>query len=280
MYPDQSLGRQLLDRLELRQTQDRLATVNVFVEQPGLTESELVDAIGASGASVHRRTVQRLRHIVLSGVGSWARWNVCGPTWVCWQCGRAVGSARDQGCVNSFLARDFLPVDLGGYCSDCQMTLAEAPDNQRRAGRSPLANRRTTLIAIGALYENDNLMRELLGSNRRLAGRDFVVANLAENPDGGPTSVQRRLAEELPFAPTLRTIKRYSRLLRSPKAQMLFSSVGSIGWTCLGCATWGSATDLDELRADAPAGFCPTDVRGLCFNCRDRVDGSCPKEDK
>src|SRR5579885_1695512 len=76
-----------------------------------------------------------------------------------------------------------------------------------RPGRaaSSFANRRASVVPVGALYQRQGLLRELLGSDRRLLARDYVVANLAENPRLGPSAVHHLLADELAVQPSVRS---------------------------------------------------------------------------
>ncbi|MGH2458584.1 MAG: hypothetical protein ACRDIY_06920, partial [Chloroflexota bacterium] len=226
---------------------------------------------------VHRRTVYRTLALLHSPSGCRARGETVGAVWVCWGCGRALAPALDDPAIASLRASHLLPLDLGGYCARCQRALDQAPGDggelppglRRGRSASGVATRRASVIPVGALYQNPGLMRELMGSDRRLLGRDFVVANLAENPRAGPTAVHRRLADELAIVPTSRSVARVSGALHGPKARIVFSSLGALGWSCLACDAWGTVADPEALRRGAPDGFVPTDVRGLCPACQD-----------
>ena len=275
-FDDETVER-LLQRLGLRQTVERRETLRAFLESPGLPAAALAAALVGRGVDVHRRTVYRTLALLRSPAGSQARWDVVGPVWVCWGCGRALASARDDDASNNLFARQLLPLDLGGYCARCQHALDRAnvdesrelpPGLRRGRAASPLATGRASVIPIGALYQNPVLMRELLGSERRLMQRDFIVANLAENPRAGPSAVRDLLEDELAILPAPRSVNRVSGALHGPRAQILFSSLGALGWACLACDSWGAVDDPDALRSSAPDGFVPTDVRGLCPTCR------------
>jgi len=273
----------LIQRLGLRQTVERRETLGAFLESPGLPAAALAAALVDRGVDVHRRTVYRTLALIRSPAGSRARWDVVGPVWVCWGCGRALASARDDDATGGLLAHHLLPLDLGGYCARCQRSLDRARGNARqelppglRRGRaaSTFATHRAGVIPVGALYQNPGLMRELLGSERRLMQRDYVVANLAENPRAGPAAVHQLLEDELAILPTARSVKRVSGALHGPRAQLLFSSLGAMGWSCLACDSWGAVGNPDGLRSSAPDGFVPTDVRGLCLLCQEAGTGS------
>lgn len=262
-------------------TVERREIVRRFLESPGLPAAALGATLAGQGIDVHRRTVYRTLALIHSPAGSRARWEVVGPFWVCWGCGRALISARDDSATSSLLARHLLPLDLGGYCARCQRALDRErtdaggglpPGLRRGRAASTFATRRASVIPVGALYQNPGLMRELLGSERRLMGRDFVVANLSENPRAGPAAVHHLLEDELAVLPTTRSVKRVSGALHGPKAQLLFSSLGAIGWSCLACDSWGTVADLEALRSSAPDGFFPTDVRGLCRACHEAAN--------
>jgi len=277
MLAADEVARGLLRQLGLRQTVGRLAVTRIFIERPGLPASALITELSDLGVAVNRRTVYRTLDEIFSPAGCLARWAVCGPRWVCWGCGRAWSDVPDASIVSGLVNGGVLPLDLGGYCGRCQAMLADgnsflADDAHlgRRPGRgaSPFANRRATTIPIGALYQNPALLRELLGSSRRIASRDFVVANLAENPRAGPTAIHRLLQVELPLVPTLRSVKRVSGALHGPKAMILFASLGVVGWSCSGCTGYGQVPDVAKVQGATPEGFVLTDVRGLCGACR------------
>ena len=244
---------------------ERLALTAAFLERPGLGAAALVEALAAAGTTVHRRTAYRLLARLASPAGGLARWRLTGPSWVCWGCGRAIETA-DAAAVREPRGRGILPLDLGGYCAACQ----EAPPRRPGpASRTP-RGRGAPLVPIGALYRNPNLLREILGSSRRLPGRDYIVANLAEHPRSSPAELHRRLAEELAVTPGLRTVKRVSGALRGPKARMLLARLGAVAWWCAACEAWGPVAAAPLFEA-APPGFWPTDIRGLCSACQDRV---------
>jgi len=258
----------------LRQTAERRAAVGVLLDYPGLSVGALAEALRARGLPASRRTLHRLIEHVRSSSGCLARWRVIGPVWVCWGCGRAVASARDDPPADALATQGLVPLDFGGYCATCQQHLAgqrdgDVPPGLRRGrSASTFTNRRATAIPVGAIYQNATLMRDLLGSSRRIAQRDYVVANLAENPRSGPTTVHQFLNDEVPIVPALRSVKRLSSQLHGPKAQILFASLGAIAWTCLACAAWGTIADPAIVHRWAPTGFAPTDVRVLCAGCR------------
>ena len=281
MTIDHETAGRLLRRLGLRQTAERRATARAFLEAPGLPAAALAAGIASQGVDVHPRTVYRTLATLRGPIGSRARWEVVGPAWVCWGCGRALASARGDPATALLLARHLVPLDLGGYCPRCQRALDRARSDDApnlppglRPGRaaSSFANRRASVVPVGALYQRQGLLRELLGSDRRLLARDYVVANLAENPRLGPSAVHHLLADELAVQPSVRSVKRVSGVLHGPKARMLFSMLGALGWSCLGCDAWGTIDRPDALRAGAPDGFVPTDVRALCPSCQDAAD--------
>lgn len=262
-------ARQVLRALRIRQTVERLAATRLFLAWPGLSGSALVAALAAVDVPIHRRTAYRLFALLRSPAGGLARWRVVGPNWVCWSCGRALEPVAEA-TSQALRGMGVLPLDLGGYCAACQAALVgDASRQGSPAGRvaPPGRNRPAAIVPVRDLYQNPNLLRDLLGSSRRLPGRDYVVANLAEHPRAGPSEIHRLLGEELPIAPGLRSVKRVSSALRGPKARMLFASLGAIGWSCTACAAWGQVTRAAPVFDAAPTGFWPTDVRGLCPSC-------------
>lgn len=283
-----NLPGQILRRLALRETSERLEIVRLFLESPGLSPGALARELQARGIEIHRRTVSRTFAVLQSPTGCLARWELVGPTWVCWGCGTGTPAARTEPAVTSMLGAGILPLDLGGYCPRCQNVLssrridpAVVPPGLRKVRTaSAQVNRRALLVPVSLLYQNPALMRELLGSNRRLMQRDYTVAHLVENPRAGPTTLHRLLQDELPLAPTLRSVKRVSSILRGPKAQMLFSSLGAIAWSCQGCSAWGATPNSAVVRDAAPPGFIPTDVRTLCPTCRDSEKAHCHNREK
>lgn len=280
MTIDESVIRDVLWRLSLRQTIERQEVTRLFLEYPGLSAGMITTELQARAADVHRRTVYRLLSVLLGPKGSLVRWEVVGPVWVCWGCGAALASARDDLLTARFQSSGLLPLDLGGYCAECQNAMATPgtltpPGLRHGRSASPFTNRRAAVVPVRALYEHPRITRELLGSERRLAQRDYIVANLAENPRSGPSAVHRLLDDELALVPTLRSVKRASGALHGPKAQMLFSSLGAAGWSCLGCAAWGSISDTAPLRHNGPERFHLTDIRALCADCRNSSGFTC-----
>ncbi len=270
MTTKSGLAEVFLDRLGLRQTSERRLAFEVLLERPGLSATECTRELESRNKSVDHRTIQRLFKIFWSREGCLARLQVVGPRWVCWGCGRAIADARTIGATAVRSFGGAIPVELGGYCSQCQTptTSEEAGTTGRRA--TPPASwtsRRAPQIPIGLLYGNPNLMRELVGSNRRVAGRDYAIAVLAENPQAGPTASLRILEDELSVSLSLRTVKRYSTALRGPKAQMLFASCGAMGWKCCTCNNWGQISNVSLFQDSAPDGFTPTDATALCVVC-------------
>ncbi len=283
-----NLARQILSRLALRETDERLEVVRFFLESPGLSPGALIRELQDSGIAIHRRTVSRTLAILHSPAGALARWEIVGPVWVCWGCGKATPMPRSELVVTGILTTGLLPLDFGGYCRTCQTALSSGRTDPAvvppglRKGRSASAQvkRRALLVPVSSLYQNPALMRELLGSRRRSMQRDYTVANLVENPRVGPSALHRLLEDELPLAPTLRSVKRVSGALHSPKAQMLFSSLGAIGWSCPGCTAWGGVPDVVGLHRAAPSGFFPTDLRALCSACRANAQSNCHIREK
>ncbi|HUX88272.1 MAG TPA: hypothetical protein VMW65_14820 [Chloroflexota bacterium] len=266
---------ELLQWLKLRQTQERLATTQLLLENPGLSARALAAKLSDRGADVHRRTLQRILGLFRSPDGCFGRWHTVGPLWVCWGCGQAIARA-DADTTASLQAKSVLPLDLGGYCVHCQASLVgdeaeRAPGLRPSRATSVVANRRATIVSVNHLYQNPRLMRELLGSDRRSSNRDYTIANFVENPRTGPVSIQRALETELPAAPSLRSVKQISSLLHQPKAQILFSRLGTIGWSCLACTTWGIVAEPAVLWSNAPDRFAPTDVRALCPTCLEQA---------
>jgi len=268
---DSNAAANFLERLQLRQTQERLATTQLLLEYPGLSAHALTEQLSKRGADVHRRTLQRILGLFRSPAGCVGRWHTVGPLWVCWGCGQAIARA-DKTATDLLLARNVLPLDLGGYCVHCQAALVgeeaeRAPGLRPSRATSVFANRRATVMSVDRLYQNPGLMRELLGSDRRSSTRDYTIANFVENPRTGPISIQRSLENELATAPSLRSVKGLSSRLHYPKAQILFSRLGTIGWSCLACLTWGIVAEPAALWSSAPDHFAPTDVRALCPAC-------------
>src|SRR5579884_1666567 len=283
-----NLAGQILSRLALRHTRERLEIVRVFLESPGLSPGALARELQTGGMLIHLRTVTRMVAALQGPTGCLARWEVAGPAWVCWGCGRGIQAMRTEPAVTGLLAVGVLPLDLGGYCQACQEVLssypidpAAVPPGLRKVrSASAQVNRRALLVPVSPLYQNPALMRELLGSNRRVIQRDYTVAHLVENPRAGPTTLHRLLQDELAPAPALRSVKRVSSILRSPKAQMLFSSLGAVAWACLGCSAWGAVPNPTLVRDTAPPGFVSTDVRTLCSTCRETKRVNCHNREK
>ncbi len=126
MTIDHETAGRLLRRLGLRQTAERRATTRAFLEAPGLPAAALAAGIASQGVDVHPRTVYRTLATLRGPIGSRARWEVVGPAWVCWGCGRALASARGDPATALLLARHLVPLDLGGYCPRCQRALDRA----------------------------------------------------------------------------------------------------------------------------------------------------------
>jgi hypothetical protein len=266
---------EFLRRLKLRQTEERLAAMQLLLEYPGLSLATSVIRLREQGANVHRRTLQRLLNLFRSPLGCLARWQTVGAWWVCWGCGQAIASA-DPSATSVLFAQALLPLDLGGYCRDCLTALIaeaanSAPGLRQSRSTSTFANRRATVVPVDQLYQNPSLMREFFGSDRHSSRRDYAIANLVENPRAGPLALQQLLEVEEPTALSLRSIKQISSRLRSPKAQILFSCLGTVGWTCLACSQWGVIPQADQLWQSAPDRFAPTDVRALCSSCHDEA---------
>lgn len=263
----------MLASLGLKQTRQRVGILRLMLERPGLSPASLLACLQADGIPANQMTVHRVVTLFRSPAGCIARWRIVGPAWVCWGCGLAIGTVDDRTAVNGFQTNDILPLDFGGYCVECQRYLVQPgpgdppPGLRRGRSESTFANRRVVLIPIDAFYENPTLMRDLLGSARRTFRRDYIVANLAENPRMGPELIYQSLQSEMPVVPTRRWVKQVSSLLHNPKAQILFGSLGAIGWACLACDKWGIAPDPGALSRSAPEGFAVTDVRALCASC-------------
>jgi hypothetical protein len=274
MTVDPVVVERLLAEVGLRRTNERSQALRLSLERPGWSSQAVAAALAATGADVHWRTVHRLHLVLASPAGAWARFRCLGPRWTCWRCGRAI-EAADPACAEAALPPGVLPLELGGYCGPCLDSVAAgASDEEPLTGaRLPVkrSGRRAVAVPIRALYDNPNLQRELLGSERRVTTRDNVVASLALQPRLGPRAIQESLDQDLPVAPSLRTVQRYWRSLTGPKARILFASLGAVPWTCTGCDAWGQVANPGRLRQNAPPHFALTDVRGLCGSCHQNV---------
>jgi|GEM_PF-3869402 len=267
---EESRAAALLDRLGLRKTDQRVRIARQLLARPGLSAVAVDRALRESSEVVSRRTIYRLATAIFSRAGCLARWDVVGPGWVCWRCGDWFAESREGPTTATLRGTGLLPLDLGGYCRACQLAITTENCSPRdgRGRSSRIDSRRVTALPIGALYENASLRRDVLGSERRGLPRDYVAALFAENPLLGPTELHRLLDAELPIAPSLRSVKRVSSALHRPEVQILFAAVGSPGWTCLSCSTWGRVENPESLQGFAPDGFVLTDLRVLCRECQ------------
>ncbi len=269
-----------LARLQLRQTSERVEMARLLLDRPGLSPTEAARELERFQRGVDRRTVQRFLKIFKGAAGGVARLDAMGPRWVCWECGRAVADALDVAAVAASDIPGAVAIDFGGYCQSCAERIASETDaGTRLNGRRPTANGRIPLVPVGALYGNPSMMREIIGSTRRAAGRDHAIAVLAENPLAGPLAAREILEGELAASRSLRSIKRYTATLRRPKTRILFSSIGAIGWGCISCDVWGRLSAPRRFQELAPTGFTLTDVRSMCNDCFAIGERSCRKSD-